>query len=115
MKTIKFIPKVAQGEDAKFSGSVELRVPTFDERFECLEQSGFKMNQAGEVDPTGQISMLRSMVKLSQPFYVSVDLTSKDGGDKFTSFKEMSEDAACDPILIEIAMMIASGFKASKN
>ena len=44
---VNYTPKVCQGDDAKFEGSIELKMPTFDQRFQYMEECGFELDEDG--------------------------------------------------------------------
>lgn len=115
MKEIKFTPKACEGPE--FSGSVTMRVPMFDERYEMLDQMGIKIDvSTGEasMEEVGSFSSIRRMVKASSGFYKSVEIKHSDGRE-FKSFEDMQSDPDCDQILIEVAMAISRGFRPGKN
>ena len=115
MKEIKFTPKACEGPE--FSGSVTMRVPMFDERYEVLDQMGIKIDTAsGEMSMTdvGSFSSIRKLVKASAAFYKLVEIKHSDGRE-FKSFEDMQSDPDCDQILIEVAMAISRGFRPGKN
>lgn len=112
MKTVKYVPKNCQGDKPTFSGFVELRLPTFDERCEFIESSNVGMTDDGKVD-LGDISkrvrMIRQMVKLSEKHYVTVDLTKIATGEQLKSFEDLQYDANANAILIEISEYLIEG------
>lgn len=114
MNELKYVPQACQGESPLMTGSVTLKVPTFDERYAFLEEVGIEFNEKGEIKmAAGSLSVLRKMVKASEKFYVKVEL--QKGEVKFNSFSEMQTDPAFDQVLIEIAGMVRSGFVPEKN
>jgi len=116
MKEIKFTPKAFTAESG-FTGSVTMRVPGFDERYEVLDQMGIKIDAAsGEASmaEVGSFSSIRKMVKASQGFYKEVEVKHADGRE-FKSFEDLQSDPDCDGALIEIAMAISRGFRPGKN
>jgi hypothetical protein len=116
MKEIKFTP-AACAEGKEFSGSVTMRVPMFDERYEVLDQMGIKIDkESGEakLEDMGSFSSIRKMVKASIPFYKSVEIKHSDLRE-FKSVEDMLAEPDCDTILIEVAMAISRGFRPGKN
>jgi hypothetical protein len=112
----EFVPSVCKGEDAKFSGSVVLRSPTFDERYEYMEKAGFKVGEGGEVEAsTEQLGAVRRMVGFSKAHYAKVDITRKSDGEHFDNLDALMLDPSCDPILIEVAMACMTGIRPGKN
>ena len=114
MKQLVYTPKACDGGD--FIGTVTLRLPSFDERYEALDELGIKINKDGEAEMTDMNSFkaIRSLVKMSSKYFVSVDLKHKDGRE-FKSKEDLETDPECDSILIEIAMNLSKGFRVGKN
>ena len=115
MNAISFIPKVCKGDDATFAGQLTIVPPTFDQKYEYLENCGLQLKEDGTVDLSQlrmqTFKMIRKMVAASKEHYASVDLLHKATGKKFTSFDEISTCADCEPILIEVATALMTGFK----
>lgn len=114
MKTVKYVPEICKGENPKFSGEVELRLPTFDEKYEYAEKSNIQFNDKGEVETTNklaQVALIRQFVKVSQAHYISVSLKKIATGEEFKSFEDMSYESDLHETLIEIATQIVNGFK----
>lgn len=112
MKTIKIVPSICKGKAAKWEGSVTLRLPSFDEKFEYIERLSMEVDGEGNIQASQakQIASVREMVKISQKHYESVDLKSKDG-EHVTSFDDMQYVEDLHAALIEIAGMMLNGFK----
>jgi hypothetical protein len=128
MKEIKFEPSACRprqvpGESGvmievppSLKGHVVLIAPSFDQRFEYIEQAGFELNLKGEVEASmRQMPAVRRMVKLVRPHFKAVELEACDDGTKFQSVDDLEMDARADGVLIEIAMQFLHGFKPSKN
>lgn len=113
---IDYTPKLCQGDDALFEGTIKMRVPTFSERYEYMEKAGFKIGEDGGIEANmEQMGAIRRMVDFSQAHYVAVDLKRKEDGAAFKSFDEMQSDPSCDAILIEFAMACMTGVRPGKN
>ena len=96
----------------KFDGTIKLIVPSFDDRFEYMEVAGLKINQDGNIEYTSDYSqMIRKLVGFSKKFYKSVEVKNKQSGVEYKSFEDMACDVDCDPILIEVATKIRTGFR----
>jgi hypothetical protein len=128
MINMKFIPALCKEQQttddsgqvtvtpAMFSGSITLKIPTYDERCEYLEQCGIDVGDDGGVErKKSNLSILRAMVRASQKFYVEVDITKVDGGHTYKNFDDLSLDPDCDGILMEVAREVRGGFRPSKN
>ena len=110
---VVFIPSQCKGKDATFKGSVTLRMPSFDERYQYLEEINLKVNSDGEADlgSMNQIGMIRKMVRFSKDHYSKVELKRVEDGKEFKSFDEMAFDPSCDAILSEVAGQLINGLK----
>lgn len=118
MKTVKYVPKICQGENAKFSGDVELRLTSFDEKFDYLQSSGIEFDSDGKVnlgDAMSKIKSLRAMVRCSEKHYISVSLKNLKTGEELKSFEDLSYDTDAQDILIEVATQLMNGFKLGND
>lgn len=129
MKLLKYVPEACQGEDKKFDGSVEIILPTFDQKYSYLEE--YAEFASGE-DPTKEveddkltleekkkrnllrIKQIRDIVRISKPHYHSVSIVKLSDGTKYESFDDLSYDDDAHAILIEIAPKLLSGFSLGK-
>ncbi len=106
--------KKVEDQEPTFTGTLKLKVPNFDERYQFIEDAGLDVGDDGGLQKKGgNFAIIRNLVKASEKFYISVDLARISDGKKFTSFQEMTMDSDCDEVLIEIAKEIRSGFKPS--
>ena len=113
MKTIKIVPTVCKGDNATWEGSVTLRMPTFDEKFDYLEKIQISVNEDGTVEGSQnqKLKSIREMVKLSKDHYIEIDLKSKATKEEIKSFDEMQYVDDLHGALVEIAGMMLNGFK----
>lgn len=113
MKTIKIVPTVCKGDDATWEGSVTLRMPTFDEKFDYLEKIQISVNEDGTVEGSQnqKLKSIREMVKLSKDHYMEIDLKSKSTKEEIKSFDDMQYVDELHSALVEIAGMMLNGFK----
>ncbi len=115
MSAIKYVPKEAQGAKAKFEGHIELTAPSFDQRFQYIEECNFEVNDKGEISESmNQLGSLRKMVSLTQHHYKSVALKSKNGKE-YKSFEDLSFDPDCNTMMIEVASFVMNGFTPGKK
>lgn len=100
-----------------FTGEIILRRPNHNERQDFVDTLNLKINEEGDVDVSAMepLKMVRSMVNISEKFYAKVDLTRIDDGERFESFEDLSFDAECDPILMDVATALMNGNRVSKN
>ncbi len=117
MKTVSFTPKACQGEGATFEGTVSLRLPTFDEKYEYLEKMEVEVDEEGKVElkKGSNLKKVRQMVAMSSGHYVAVALKKKASGEEFKSFADLSVDADAEEILIEIGLKVISGFNVGNG
>lgn len=111
MKTVVFVPTVCKGEAPKFEGSVELKKLNFDEKCELLEEMG-EIKDDGQL---GTIKRMRKIAALSEKFYQSVNLKSKETGEEFKSFESLSEESDLHTVLIEVSTQLVEGFKTGNG
>jgi len=105
---ITFTPAICKDEKSKFKGGVVLRLPDFDEKYRYLEESGFDLNDEGEIDTTGIMPKMRKMVAFTKDHYTKVDISH--GKKKYKTFDDLSVDQRCHSILTEIARLFMTGF-----
>lgn len=113
-----YVPKACQGEGAKFQGSVELSIPTFEQRWGYIEDANLEMNEEGAIDTkklTKNIGSLIKLVNAAKKHIVSVDITKVEEGIKYVTADELTLDADCDGILFELGALMMNGFRPGKN
>ena len=117
MKLVNVVPTICKGKAAKWEGSVTLRLPTFDEKYEYIERISIDVDDEGNVQASKakQISGIREMVKISQKHYEKVELKHKESGELISSFEEMQYSDDMHAVLIEIAGMLLNGFKVGNG
>jgi hypothetical protein len=103
-----------------FEGTITIRRPGFDERFEILE-GGASIAEAAAAGKEGSmpgiamlqhIPALRRLVRESERYYERVALRRLSDGAEFKSFEDLSVEPECGPILIEVAIGLAHGFSS---
>ena len=113
MKTMKYVPTQARGEDAKFSGFVELRLPRFEEKLKYLESLNITFDEDGTVDlknKQSNVKTLINMLEIAADHYVTVDLKHIDGRE-YKDYDDLSVDSDCQSILTEISSVVLNGPK----
>jgi len=120
-----YTPKVCKksvDDDGKehpptFEGTVKVKLPSFDERFQYLDESQFNVDDDGDVKTSkmDQLKSVRKLVSLSVPHYVEVNLKHKESGKEYKTFDDLTYDSKCDRILTDIAVQMVSGFKAGND
>ena len=118
MKQVTYVPSACKGDDATFEGSVTLRLPTFDEKYEYLERIGITIDDEGKVDlgdKKNRLRLMREMVKASSSHYLEVKLKNKATGEELKSFEDMSYEPLAYPILTEVAPQLLNGFSVGNG
>jgi hypothetical protein len=118
VKTVKIVPSVCKVSDAKWSGYVVMRLPTFDEKFDYIESLNVEMGKDGEVEGVStmdRIKQIRKLVSASQKHYSEVCLENKETGEKVSSFDEMQYVDDLHAVMAEIAGKLVDGFKVGNG
>lgn len=115
MKSVKFIPSVCKGENPQWSGYIELRPHTFEEKFEWMEALGLSFKDDGTIETAdlgkvNSIKAIRTLVKLSQKHYLSCELKHVSGAE-VKSFDDAQYVEELHPVLPEVANFLMSGIK----
>ena len=114
---MKFIPEACTGEKALFEGSMEVTAPSFEERYQYIDESELDLNQVSEEDNSqvrGQLRAVRKLVGFSKKHVKSVSIKRKSDGTEFKSFDALSSDPSCDAMLIELGTKMATGFNGER-
>ncbi len=120
MTEITYVPMVCQPREEAgatiaptFKGSLKMRIPTFQERWDYFAQIGMKMN-AGGIDQTNlqddQMGTAVKLALLAEKHVVAVDLTKIADGRVYKSYADLAYDQECDAILFELGMAMLRGF-----
>lgn len=110
MKTIKFVPEAAQGENKSFDGFIELSTPSYDQRCEYSEAVVDMFGGEQESQKTSdKIRVMRKLVAFSKEHYLVVSLKNLSTGEEYKSFDDLSYDGQAVPILQEVAAFIVYG------
>ncbi len=115
MKTVKIVPGICEGADAKYSGTVTLRVPSFDEHcefVEMLEMSRAKAKDSPDVPlEVLKLQSIRKMVKHSKDYYQEVDIVHVESGKKYASFDDLQYDQSVWSVLGDVASKFVEGIQ----
>jgi hypothetical protein len=112
---IQFTPKAVH--EGKLIGTVEIKVPSLDERLEYMETTGLDTaSEDGSINQTAKnISILRKMLPiLKKKHLIKVELKDLDGA-VLDSYEALQYSEAGSEVLMECAGLLLSGFKPSKN
>lgn len=116
---VTYIPKACkerEGNDGaiiapKFEGHVIVRAPTFEEKYDYMDQCGIEIGQDGTIDYSAAMKpkTIRKMVALSKPHYIEIALKRKSDGSEVTSLDELMVYPDCEGTLVEIGVKVVSG------
>ena len=117
MKTAIVIPKACLEKNSDYEGKIEIRPPLAEERFEYFDLVGveFNANSEIEVKDKNPIHVLKVLMPKLKDHLVVIDIKRKSDKEVLSSYDDLSQDPGCMAILSELAMMLLSGFKPSKN
>lgn len=110
-------PKPCQGDDSIFTGEVVLKLPTYDESLEFLDNNPEIGDEVAEDDPdkaSKGVKRMLVMAKWCYQFIHKVDIKRKSDGKHFTSLSELKVSKDCRPIIQDIALQLASGSDLGK-
>ncbi len=115
MKTIKYVPEVCKVEGSGWSGFITLRLPTFDEKCEYIDQIQQMMEDLSALDEVKKnMRIARAMVKLSAVHYESCELIHSDG-TVIKSFDDLQYVESLHATLVEVSGLMAQGFKVGNG
>ena len=100
-------PKACKDADAKFSGTITLDLPTFDERCEMGENLAISLREVP--DDIKGIRQARESVKLVAPRIKAVDIKKLKSGKEFKDLESLLVDPSCTDILTEVTLTILAG------
>jgi hypothetical protein len=111
MKTIKYVPELCKTEGSGWTGHVVLALPSFDQKCDYVDQvQQLIEDNASMPEAKRNMRVARKLVSLSQPHYVSCELTSTKG-DEAKSFDDMQYIEELHAVLIEVSGLLAQGFR----
>jgi len=106
------VPRICKpgegGEVPALTGSVTLKMLTFDERYGLLESIGVESIEG--LDDMKQIPLLRKLVAFSKDKYVAVDIKGADGRE-FKSFDDLQYSNDGHAVLLDCAIALVSAGK----
>lgn len=119
MKSICYTPNICKKEGSQWSGTITLRLPTFDEKFGYIESESFEDDGTGDVQASTKaiqrIKTARKLVAFSEKFYLNVDLKNLQTGEVINSFDAMKQEEEMFATLFEVSEKIISGFKVGNG
>lgn len=117
MRSVDYVPSICKGENPAWKGSIKLRPPTFDEKYEYLENLGLNIDEQGAVksETLEKIKSIRKLVSLSQKHYLEVSLERVSDSAKFVSFDDMQYEDDLHGVLAEVASLLVQGFRVGNG
>jgi hypothetical protein len=93
-----YVPKAVKA--GAFTGSVTMKLLSFDERMELAEESA---------NGTSNVALIRKMVRDYKGKWSKVDLTRVKDGAKFTSLDDLQYGKDCHDVIQETCLWLISG------
>ena len=116
MKTAKIVPSVCKSEGAVWEGSVTLRLPTFDEKFDYIEKMQVHVKDGeAEASNLSNLRAIREMVRISKDHYVEVSLVNKETKEEIKSFDDLQCCDELHSVLVEVATTLLNGVKVGNG
>jgi hypothetical protein len=123
---INFEPQICKGEEAKWSGHLEIQVPKAVERHNYIRMSGVLAVAEKSNGPKGEGETVKfdlaenyeMMVKLMgfvEKHIVGVKLVRKEDGLKVEKLDDLLCISSLEPAIMELCMLFISGFEPGKN
>ena len=111
----RYVPKDAQGKNAKLDGYIDLICPTHSQRFKYFEMSGFNVDKDGNMDTEtmGMVNAASKLLPIVKEHVKELKLTIIDDNTTINSVDELEVFPELQNVQLEIAMMILQGFRPS--
>jgi hypothetical protein len=111
VKTVKYVPEICKVEGSSWSGFIMLKLPTFDQKCEYIDQIQSLMEEYSGLDETKKnMRIARAMVKMSAEHYESCELVHTNG-TVVKSFDDLQYVESLHGTLVEVSGLMAQGFK----
>lgn len=107
-----FVPEVCKGESSLFEGSLVIRLPSAEERFSYLSETGIDFK---EVSTANNFKSIAVMMKKSYDHILKIDLKKRSTGEAVTEIDQLRYDPDCFAIVTELANKMFSGFVLGKS
>ena len=115
MKTVKYVPEICKLEGSGWSGFITLKLPTFDQKCEYIDQIQQLMEDYAAMDEVKKnMKVARAMVKMSAEHYESCEMVHSDGAS-VKSFDDMQYIEGLHGTLVEVSGLMAQGFKVGNG
>jgi hypothetical protein len=99
-----YVPKVFEGEEAKYAGTVSLRLPTYIERISLMR----------DVDMCGEDNLLRliTMARALPLHFQGADITRREDAHKFTTWSDLESESGLSEVITEMTIKLLGESKA---
>lgn len=130
-KEITFQPECTKKDGAKVTGTVNIRRPSVVEKYAYIDELGIKVDDIKQLEGMTEDEKQVKIKEMSQEsselkrmvFYlskvenhvVSLDLVKTGSKEKIQDVDYLLYDPDCEPICMEIAVKLITGFPVSKN
>jgi len=94
-------------EPARYTGTVTVRMPTYDERLSISEETGIGGDAESQLT---NVQVMRVMAKHARARTVKVDVTRKADGFKFESWEQLEYDSDMVSLINEIGAQIVGRY-----
>lgn len=116
MKEFNFEPSQTKGEGATLEGSIKLRVPSYLERFDIIEKCEIDIGKDGVMTFNEKpLAKIARAVQLAKDFIIDVNLKSKETGEEYKSFDDLTYCHDMHGVLTEIGVLFLKGFTLEKK
>lgn len=105
------ICKPLDNDAEEYTGTVTIRMPTYDEKMGFYEAAGEQLS--GDAKKAA-VPLLRIVAKSAESHVVSVDVVRVSDGHKFT-FEEMKYDSDMHSVITEIATKLIGRFQVGNG
>ncbi len=105
MSEIKFVPKMCQGDDARYKGELTISSMGFDERLDAYEEIGLD-NMDKESLQKNWVKLLRVLGKRSHSFVKCCDIVRVSDGHKYADWNEVFLDGDLFSLVSEVCGLI---------
>ena len=117
MKTVKIVPSICKEAESNWEGHIIMRLPTFDEKYEYMEQISVDVDDENVelMKNSDRIKKMRKMVGFSKNHYHEIALKNKVNGEVVSEYDQLTDDDELHAVLVEIAGKLFSGFKVGND
>ena len=116
-----FVPNIAQGESATYSGKLVIEIPKVHQRHQYLMESGVVAimksgnEDKGKFNSADSYSMAVKLMGHVEKHILEVALVRLSDGKEVKTKDEFLSFQSCEPALIELCTMFMEGFEPGKN